>query len=197
VSLSGTIQEQVRIGQGLGVRYVLAGSIGRSGERLRLLSELSDLHTSEVIWSGSHEVHRDQVFTAQDAIAGKIAYSLIPHLRQSELHRALRKPPADMSAYSLVLQALHRFHRSAEGDFEAAHELLHRAIQQDSTYSAAYAWQARWYLARVGRAYSSDFAADAKEAHRFALLALEHDPCNPIGLAIYGHCISFLFKHCE
>jgi class 3 adenylate cyclase len=145
VGLPDAIPERVRIGEGLGVRYILAGSIARSGERLRLSSELSDLHTAEVIWSGRHEVSRDELFTTQAAIAGKIAYSLIPHLRQSELQRALRKPPADIGAYALVLQALHRFHRSAEGDFETAHELLHRAIQQDPTYSAAYAWQARWY----------------------------------------------------
>jgi adenylate cyclase len=197
VALADATTDTMRIGQELGVRYILTGAIGQTGGRLRLCFELSDVLSSEVIWSGRHEIPLDDLFTTQEAVAAKIAYALIPHVRHCELQRAARKPPENIGAYLLVLQALHRFHRDREGDFEAVHTLLNEAIEQDAAYSAAYAWQARWYMARIGRVISRDFAADAKEAQRFALLALEHDPLNPLALAIYGHCISFLFKQCE
>ncbi len=194
VGLTGETGDNARIGRRLGVRYLITGAIARAVGKLRLYAELADVETSEVIWNSRYDISDDELFAVQDAIASKVAYSLIPHLRQSEMQRALRKPPENRDAYDLVLQALHRLHRFGEGDFENAHRLLNEAIARDPRYSIAYALLARWHVMRVGQGYSINVNSDAQEAHRLSSLALEHDPSNPLALGIYGHVMSFMFK---
>ena len=181
----------------LGVRYVVTGTVSRRGQQLRISVELTDTETRSAVWTDRYETSAADLFVAQDAAATRVAYSLLPHLRQSELRRALRKPPGSMDAYDLVLQALHRLYRFEEADHAEARKLLLRAIERDPGYAMAYALLADWHRLEFGEGRSADEAKDQREAARYSSLALQHDPSDPLALAIHGHSMAFLFGDLE
>lgn len=197
VALSDVAGDKAAIGRRLGARYLLTGVIGTADERFRLHVELSDLETNRTIWREHFNIEIAEIFNTQDTIATRIASSLVPHIRQSELQRALRKKPEHMGAYDLVLQALHRLFRFSLHDFEKAGELLQRAISRDPSYSVAYAWLAIWQIFRLGQGYSRDHDVESREARRLAQLALDNDPFDALALAVYGHTSAFLFGEHE
>jgi tetratricopeptide (TPR) repeat protein len=137
------------------------------------------------------------LFAAQDAVATRIVYSLLPHLRQSELRRAIRKPPTDMDAYDLVLQAQHRLYRLNDADRAAALELLLRAIERDPSYAMAYALLAHWHVFQVAENRSQDQQRDQQAAARYSAMALDLDPSDPLALAVHGHAVAYLFRQLE
>lgn len=176
----------------LGVQYLLTGSIVRADGGWRILAELSDTDTGSVIWVERFQFKHSELFNVQEVIAEKIVYALLPHLHFSELARALRKPPQSMDAYDCLLQGTYRLYRLGERDFEDSRALILQALKLDPTYAAAYAMMAKWYILRIGEGHSME-RSDSLEALRYASLAIEHSPSDPLALAIYGHTQSFLF----
>ncbi|HWL80755.1 MAG TPA: adenylate/guanylate cyclase domain-containing protein [Roseomonas sp.] len=179
--------------QALVVRYVVTGTVSRRGERLRIAVELSDTETRSVVWTDRYDTPASDLFAAQDAAATRIAYSLLPQLRRSELDHARRKPPSSQDAYDLVLQAMHHLYRLDEAERAAARPLLLRAVQRDPDSAMAHALLAHWHLLQVGESNSTDVESDRREAARHATRAVELDPSDPLGLAMYGHAVGFLF----
>jgi class 3 adenylate cyclase/TolB-like protein len=192
-ALAATTTDSPSLTHLLQTRYLVTGTVARAGERLRLQIELSDTETRNIVWKEHYDVESEELFATQDVISSKIARSLVPHLRVSELQRAMRKHPEDMAAYELVLQARHKMFRFEEKDFHAARDLLQKAIERDPRYWAAYSWLACWEIFKIGQGYSTDHDVESREAQCFALKALEYNAADPIALAVYGHTQAFLF----
>ena len=183
-----------RVGQELGVRYVLSGGVRRIGNRLRISSELSDVETGSVIWADRYDGDLSELFDLQDRIATRIVWSLAPHVREAELKRARRKRPESMNAYDLVMQAIDLLYRMNFNDFARAGALLRQAIAADDTYAAAYTYAALWQIHSINQGWANDHEADSQEAARLATAAIERDPADGFALAIYGHTKSVLFQ---
>ena len=79
---SGPIDLQ-KIGQALGVRYVLSGSVRRDKDHLRITAELSDVESGSVIWIDRYDGDLTELFDLQERIATRIVWSLAPHLREN------------------------------------------------------------------------------------------------------------------
>jgi TolB-like protein len=94
------------IGRALGARYLLRGTLRRSGGRLRLYCELVVAETGAVVRADLHEGADGDLFAFQDRISTDVAVTIAPRVREHELALARRKPPANLTAYDLVLQAL-------------------------------------------------------------------------------------------
>jgi len=177
----------------LGARYLVLGKLVWEPERIRIVAELSDVESRSVLWTDRYEVSSSELFSIQDSIAEKIAYALLPHIRNFELQRALRKPPQSFESYDYLLQAIYRMYKLTEEDFRQAKLFLQRAIELDDQYALAYAYLAKWYILYIGEGRSSDIQVDSHEALRLSKLALECNPSDPLALAVYGHINSFLF----
>jgi adenylate cyclase len=190
----GTTIDVRAIGHELGVRYVLYGSVRRSGGKLRIGTELSDAETGTVIRSDQYDGSLDDLFELQDRISVNVVKTIAPHVRKRELMRAIRKHPQNMTAYDLVLQALDLLFRMDYDSFSRARGLLQQAISHDPSYAPAYYYTAYWYIFRVGEMGSSDAEADAAAGAHYAELALERDSSDAMCLAIYGHVQSFLLR---
>jgi adenylate cyclase len=183
------------IGRDLGVRYVLYGSVRRSGRRLRIGTELSDTETGTVIRSDQYEGRLAELFELQDRISVNVVKTIAPHVRDRELTRAMRKHPQNMTAYDLVLQALDVLYRMDDESFARARGLLQQAMSHDPSYAPAYSYTAYWYIFRVGEIGSSNLDADTAAAARYAAAAIQHDGNDALALAIYGHVQSFLLRN--
>jgi adenylate cyclase len=189
----GTVDVQ-KVGQDLGVRYVLSGSVRRTGTQLRIVSELSDVESGSVIWADSYDGNIEELFDFQARIATRIVWSVAPHVREAELKRALRKRPDNMNAYDLVMQAIDLMYRMNFEDFTKAGALLQQAIVADENYPTAYAYAALWHIHHVVQGWGSDTGPDRAEAARLAAAAVERDPADGFALAIYAHTKSILFR---
>lgn len=177
----------------LGVRYLVTGTLTRSGELLRMRVQLIDVDTKSMLWTNQYEASISQLFDVQEKIATNIAYALLPHIHISELKHAERKIPQSMNAYDLVLQGMYRLYRLGYDDMQEARTLFERALEYDPHYAVAYALMAKWYILHIGEGHTTDFKADSREALRLASRALEFEPSDPMALAIFGHINSFLF----
>ena len=144
-----------RIGQELGVRYVLEGSIRRDGERLRLTAQLIDALSGAHRWAERYDRPSTDVFAVQDEIARTIAVLAAAHVDKAELHRTLIKPPASLQAYDCYLRGVSSVDAFYVASFYAAYNIDHlrdarrwfeQAIAIDPRHARAYAALAASYL---------------------------------------------------
>jgi adenylate cyclase len=180
------------IGRQLGVRYVLYGGIQRTMTTVRIVTELSDAESGEVIRSDLHEGDLGELFALQDRIAISVVRQIAPQVRERELVRAMRKHPQNLTAYDLVLQALDLLYRMDYDSFSKARGLLEQAISHDPHFALAYSYVALWYVFRLGEIGSPDPDGDAIAGARYAAEALERGGDDAFALAVYGHVQSFL-----
>jgi adenylate cyclase len=175
------------IGERLGIRYVLYGSVLRSGNRLRIGAELSDAATGEIIRADQYGGDLGDLFDLQDRIAQEVVKTIAPNVHERELRKSLRKRPQNMTAYDLVLQAMEPLYQLDYATFSRARGLLQRAMTLDPGYAPAFSHAAYWHLFRIGQEWSPNLAADAAEAARLAASAIAIDGNDATALAIYGY----------
>jgi adenylate cyclase len=183
-----------KVGQELGVRYVLSGSVRRIEHHLRITAELSDVESGSLIWVDRYDGDLTELFDLQERIASRIVWSLAPHLREAELRSARRKPPENMNAYDLLLQAIDLLYHMNQSDFSRAGKLLGQAIKADDSYATAYAYSALWQIHNINQGWTTDIRADSREALRLGAAAVDRDPTDGFALAIYGHANAVLFR---
>ena len=187
----------VSVGRDLAVRYVLTGSVRRAVERIRIRSELADTESQRVLWTDRIEGRVDDLFGLQDKLSEKVVTTIAPHIRQAEIHRALRQRPENMDAYDFMLRGLDLLYRLRRSEFERAREMFEQSISLDPGYATPYALIAIWCSIRVGQGWSVDTRADYTEANQFAEGALERDPFDARALALSGHVRALLFHDYE
>ncbi len=117
-----------QVGQDLGVRYVLEGSIRRAGDLLRISAQLVECENGQHIWAEQFDGAIEDVFDFQDRITESVASVVEPHLQKAELERSRRERPGSIAAYDLYLRALPRLYTWTAEDNASAYELLTEAL---------------------------------------------------------------------
>ncbi len=182
------------IGEALGVRYVLSGSMRIVGDHLRLTVELTDTPRGTALWVSKLDEQFFDLLEVQNRLAEAIVARVAPYLHAAELKRARVKRPERLDAYDLFLRAQENMHNSSRAVFESSEQMFDEAIARDPHYAAALAWRAYWHVLRVGQGWSPDPARDAAQADDFARRAVECDALEPMALAVQGHVASYLHK---
>src|SRR5271155_295687 len=182
------------IGNVLGVRYVLSGSLRVLGDRLRLTTELTDTQLEAALWLSRLDERFLDLFEVQDRLCEMIVQKVAPHLHAAEMKRIRVKRPDSLEAYDLFLRAQENMHNSSRPVFETSEHLFDKAIALAPNYAAALAWRAWWHLMRVGQGWSPDPAHDTAQADRFARRAVDCDPLEPMAFAVHGLVASYLYK---
>jgi len=128
-----------QIGQQLKAAYVLAGSLRRAGNRLRINTQLVDTHTDFPLWSERYDREMKDVFEVQDEIARKIAEALRITLSPQEQEAIAAKPTDNLQAYDLYLRGKSYARRLTRQDLEFAMQMLENAVTLDPNFALAYA----------------------------------------------------------
>jgi non-specific serine/threonine protein kinase len=123
------------IGRKLDVDTILEGSVRRSGDRLRITTQLIDTQNGYHIWSERFDRDAPDVFAVQDEIAGRIAEVLQLKIGEAAARRA---PTADLEAYDYYLRGRKAFHLHGRG-IEEALRMFERAVELDPAYARAWA----------------------------------------------------------
>lgn len=177
----------LKIGERLGVRYLLSGNVRYGNGDLKISVELLDVATGSILWAESYQGDTARVFDVQDEIAGKIVSKIAIYIRQSEIKRAMRKPPNSLNAYDHLLKALDLLYRLDQESFTKSRALLQQACTEDHNYAAPYAFLAHWHMINIAEGWSTTIEFDIDEVLRLSQCAVDRDPCNGLALAIQGH----------
>jgi TolB-like protein len=172
------------IGDRLGVRYLVEGSVRRAGPGLRLTVQLIEAATGNHLWADKYDGSLEDVFDFQDRTVVSLVGTMEPKLRTAEILRARRKRPENLDAFDLYLQAQPRLASlSAQGIAEAI-ELLGRAVALSPDYAQALAHAAICRVVRPTLGLSPDPDGDFREAAELSRRALESDPTDTIALQV-------------
>jgi serine/threonine protein kinase/Flp pilus assembly protein TadD len=128
-----------QIGQQLRAAYVLAGSLRRAGNRLRINAQLVDTHTDFPLWSERYDREMKDVFEVQDEIARKIAEALRITLSPQEQEAIAAKPTDNLQAYDLYLRGKSYARRQTRQDLEFALQMFENSFTLDPNFALAFA----------------------------------------------------------
>jgi adenylate cyclase len=166
------------IGRRLDVRYLLAGSVRRVGDRVRVNAELSEAATGRNVWSEVYDAEVKDIFDVQQDIARRAVGAAAVKLTRFERERALGKPTESLAAYEYVLRGREFMsHATREGNHEAQ-DMFQRAIDLDPSYAAAYAALGLSLVEAVGSGWTEFVADDLARAETLAQKALSLDPAS-------------------
>ncbi len=178
-----------QIGRDLGVRYVLEGSVRRSGGQVRIGVQLADATTGREVWTERYERALEDVFALQDEVAGRVVLAVEPKLYAAEGDRIQQKRPDDLDAWDCVIRALPHMWQETRAGHETALNLFSDAIRLDPTYSRAlglHAWISLW---QAHHGWSgTDLASVLPAALERARFAARIDGDDAVGTARVGLC---------
>jgi TolB-like protein len=163
-----------QVGEELGVGYVLEGSVRKSGGRVRITAQLNDVASGSHVWAERYDRDVADVFAVQDEITEAIVAAIEPQLYAAENIRIRRKPPSNLDAWDLVMQALSYYWRVTRQDHAIAQDLLQKAIAIEPNYGQALGVLAASYTfgAHMGWVELDEIAPIAE---RTALAAIRAD----------------------
>ena len=132
------------IGQELGVRYLLEGSVRKLGQKVRVGAKLISADRENTIWSHNFDFNIDEMFDVQDELVETIVSTIVGHVDDEDVKQLVRVKPENHTAYDLVLQGL-EYHRKSNVTVENAKkavEFFDKAIEVDPECARAHAWRA-------------------------------------------------------
>jgi TolB-like protein/Flp pilus assembly protein TadD len=165
-----------QIGQELGAGYVLAGSVRREREHLRIAGQLVDAGSGATLWSDRFDGDPFAVFALQDRVAESVAAAIEPTLHFAEIGRLHRDPPARLDAYDLLLRASALLAEFSASGMEAALACLEQCLALDPGYARAMATAAYCRAQCHFQGWTKQDDAARAEAVRLAWRAVELAP---------------------
>jgi adenylate cyclase len=127
-----------QIGRELGVRYVLEGSLRKSGNRIRVTAQLVEADTGNHVWAERYDRDLSDIFAVQDEITEAATIAVAPAIAEAERQRALRKTPQNLDAWAAYQRGLWHYSKFAPDDNALAQKFLQQAINLDPNFSGSY-----------------------------------------------------------
>ncbi len=165
------------IGEALGVKTVLEGSVRKSGDRVRITAQLIDVSDGAHIWSETYDRTLSDIFAVQDDVAAAIIDALQIHVGTNPTRG---RPTENTEAYALFLKARASINTY---EFRDAKEILLEAVELDPTFAEAYELLAFSYLWQAGTVVKA--AEGQKLMGEAAADALAIDPDLILAQAMY------------
>jgi len=164
-----------QVSRELGVRYVMEGSVHRSGDRIRVTAQLIDAISGHHLWAERYDRDLKDVFALQDEITMRIITALEVKLTEGEQALVTGSGTKNLEAYLKVLQARElKRHQTIEANHKAR-RLAEEAIALDPDYAQAYRWLSGTHLVDVWLGSTKSPRQSLKKAVELATKALSLD----------------------
>ncbi len=185
----GKMVDIKQVGRELGVRYVLEGSVRKSGNRVRITGQLIEAATGAHLWAEKIDGALEDVFELQDEVTVRVAGAIAPSITQAEINRAHVKPTSNLDAYDCFLRALPPYYQLTRKGNDVAVGFMRKAIALDPGYALAKAFLAFNYLTRRVQGWGE--ADDRERGLMLAREAIADDGNDPSVLRWAGHTLGF------
>ncbi len=139
------MSDPIRIGQELGVEYILDGHIKKANNRLRITVQLLNIAKNATVWATSIDETVGDIFSLEDTISTKVTEALLPHLSETELEQFQKRGTKNSDAYEHYLRGRFHFNAFNEDGFAKSIVSYHKAIAEDPNYAHAYSGIADYY----------------------------------------------------
>jgi adenylate cyclase len=176
-----------QVSEELGVRYVLEGSVRRSGEKVRITAQLIDAMTGYHLWAERYDRDLKEIFALQDEIALKIIKTVHEKLETVQHARGLGRGARNLEAFLKAMEAREHFYRANKEDNALARKLYEEVIALDPDYAFAYAGLASTYLADRWFGTIKSWKESVGQAIEWGQKALALDESEAIAHATLGH----------
>lgn len=163
------------IGRALGVKYIVSGTLQKSGDRLRLGVQLSEAAGGFLIWTGQWDGESRDIFALQDAATTAVIGGLAPELGAHERRLAEQVPTGNITAWELCHRGIGEFFRYRRDSYPAAIGFFNAAIEADQAFALPRAHLARLHATLVYTGHSADPAADIARGMQLAQAAIQLD----------------------
>jgi adenylate cyclase len=168
-----------KVGEELGVRYVLEGSVRKSGRRVRVTMQLIRADTNHHIMAERYDRDLTDLFDLQDEIAHTIAGAIEPEILKFERERIAERPPKSEDAYELYQHGMWHHYRHNREDNLEAQAFFRRALAIDPQYPQATAALSIAVLNPAYLGWTDDVERNYAEAYDLALRAVDLDTRYP------------------
>ena len=179
------------------MRYLLEGSVRKSGDRVRITGQLIDASSGAHLWADRLEKAIEAVFELQDQVTASVIGAIAPKLVQAEIERARRKPTESLDAYDLLLRGLASLYKWTREGNEEALRLFYKPIELDPEYSHAYAVAATCIADRKGVGWVIDREQEFAESKRLARRAIQLGRDDAYVLSFAGYTLAYVGKELE
>jgi adenylate cyclase len=119
-------------------RYVLEGSLRKSGNRIRVTAQLVEAESAKHVWAERYDNLAD-LFAVQDEIAQAVTIAIAPAIADAEQQRAMRKPPESLDAWAAYQRGLWHLSKASAEENALAEKFFQRAIDLDPIFAGGYA----------------------------------------------------------
>ena len=169
------------VGRELGVRYVVEGSVRKSGSRVRITAQLIETSTENHLWAERYDRELEDIFAVQDDVVREIATAVPGQVDIDEMARVHRRPADNPTAYDYLLRG-ERLRLREWGSLDAK-QMFEKAIEADAQCARAYAHLSNWHAYSI-LAHGNDIAESRRLAENLAGKALLIEPNDPPMLAL-------------
>jgi TolB-like protein len=156
-----------------GARYILKGSVRRSGDRLRFTARLIDATERVHVWAERCEGSVQNVFDLQDLFTEAVVAAIEPKIERAEIERLKRRPPACPNAYQLYLRSLQLSYDFTRESFAAASQHLEQALLIEPSDARVMALAAYCHAERSTQGWAQDAEAESARGLELAARAIE------------------------
>ena len=191
----GLAQDARDVGAKLGAGTVVDGTVRKSGNRVKIFTEMLDATTGEVHWAQTYQRPIEDVFAVEAEIAEAVARVLQMTLAPPVSRGLIRSAP-NMDAYLLYLQGRHAWNRMSADGYRTAAEILERVTSMYPSYASAYAALADAYMSLALWGWARPREAFPK-ALRSAQRALRLDPSLPHAYSSLATATAFYERRWE
>jgi adenylate cyclase len=167
------------IGEELGVRYIVEGSVRKSGNRVRITAQLVEAATGNHLWAERYDREAEDVFALQDDVTEIVVATLAGRLGVLGADYIRRKPTQSLTAFDHLLRARQLIYRYKLESILEAQRLLDKAIALDPDYAIAHAWLSETYWAEWLAGWTKDAKATFEQAAGAAAHAVALDDTDP------------------
>ncbi|CDX17858.1 Adenylate cyclase [Mesorhizobium sp. ORS 3324] len=161
------------IGNALGARYIVSGSLARFSGQIRLNASLTDASNGRLVWSQRFDRDLVDIFSLRDQIGSEIVSILDKEVDRAEQARTFQVPWESLETWQLVRRGRWHMNRRTRRDTEIALEFFDKAYQEDPNSSAVLNELSWWYFWRAWLRFGDSDDLDKVEA--FARKALLMD----------------------
>ncbi len=127
-----------QVSEDLGVRYVLEGSVRRSGDTVRINAQLIDATTGGHIWAERYDGNATDIFAVQDSFVREIVAALALNLSESEQEEIASGQTSSIEAREAFQNGWEHYLRFTPEDNATAAKQFKRAVELDPEYGRAY-----------------------------------------------------------